>query len=46
MKFETMEIDDMFMSVSPELPFEQMVTAFYVNKNNQYKEWTFYLNLN
>jgi hypothetical protein len=46
LKFETMDIDDVFTSFNPELPFELMVTAFYVNQKNQDKEWTFFINLN
>lgn len=46
LKFETMDIDDIFMAVNPEIPFELMVTAFYVNRKNRDKEWTFFINLN
>lgn len=45
-KFETMMIDDNLTAVNPEVPFELGVTMFYVNKRNQDKEWTFFINLN
>jgi hypothetical protein len=46
LKFEKMDIDDMFTSINLEVPFELMVTAFYVNAKNHDKEWTFFINLN
>ena len=45
-KFEIMEIDDVFTSRSLEVPYEFMVTAFYVNSKNEIVEWSFFINLN
>ena len=45
-QFEIMEIDDVFTSISLEVPYEFMVTAFYVNSKNNDCEWNFFINLN
>ncbi len=44
--FEKIEIDDIFTSLSLEIPHELMVTIFYVNSKNRDKEWNFIINLN
>jgi len=45
-KFETMEIDDVFIVTDIEQPNQVQVTCFYVNEKNKEREWHFILNLN
>jgi len=45
-KFETMDIDDVFITEDIEDPTQQQVTCFYVSEKGRDKEWQFIIKNN